>query len=173
MKVLARICLLLAFTLPAAAARADEAACKAVLDAIVKLATTPVRQKVSIEGAGGRVIQSELIHLGDRMYMQLQGRWLAKPYDGQKIASDARQAMDKSEHSCTRAGSEAVEGQPALVYTIRSKTAQGSSESKVWISPSSGLPLRQHTTQIEGAAAGGKHDVLYDYKDVKAPPGVN
>jgi outer membrane lipoprotein-sorting protein len=107
------------------------------------------------------------------MYMQLQGRWMARPYDGQKIASDARQAMDKSGHDCTRAGSEAVEGQPADLYVVRSKTAQGTSESKIWISPSSGLPLRQHTTLIEGATASGKHDVVYDYKDVKAPPGVN
>ena len=105
--------------------------------------------------------------------MQLQGRWMARPYDGAKIAADARQAMDKSEHSCAREGNEAVEGQPAQVYLIKSKTAQGNSESKVWISPSSGLPLRQHTTLIEGAAASGKHDVVYDYKDVKAPPGVN
>ena len=78
---------------------ADEAACQAVLDAIVKQAAVPVHQKISIESAAapGKPLQSELIRTGDTLYMQIRGQWTSRPYDSQKAANDARAAMQKAE----------------------------------------------------------------------------
>jgi hypothetical protein len=48
-------------------AAADDAACQAVLDAVIKQATIPVHQKISIESASmpGKTLQSEMIRTGD------------------------------------------------------------------------------------------------------------
>jgi hypothetical protein len=174
MAVLGRIllptALLVAFFGPAGMAHADEAACKAVLDSVIKQASMPVHQKITIESAAapGRRIDSEVIRTGDTLYMQMRGQWTKRPYDPAKAAEDARGAMQKSEHECTKVRSEVVGGQPADLYSVRSHGPDGDSQSQVWISTASGLPLRQHT---EMSAQGHKmqHDASYDYANVKAP----
>ena len=151
----------------------DPSACQAVLEAVIKQTTVPVHQKITIESAAapGKPIQSETIHVGDTLYMQVRGQWMARPYDARKAAEDARQAMLKAEHSCTRVGSEAVDGQPATLYSVQSRTATGSTDSRIWISPSTGLPLRQRTVMLEQGATKMQHEVGFDYTNVRAPAG--
>src|SRR5689334_8250662 len=85
-----------------------DAACEAVLAAVVKQATVPTHQKITIESAAapGKPIQREMIHLGDTLYVQIRGQWTSRPYDAAKQAEVARQAMREAEHSCTRVRSE-------------------------------------------------------------------
>ena len=153
---------------------ADNAACQAVLEAVIKQAAVPVHQKISIESAAapGKPIQSELIRVGDTLYMQVQGKWMARPYDGKKAAEDARQAMQKAEHTCTRVRSEAVDGQAAEFYSVQSKSATGSTDSQIWIASATGLPLRQHTVMLEQGTIKMQHVVRFDYANVRAPEGV-
>jgi hypothetical protein len=157
-----------------AGARADDAACHAVLQAVIKQTAAPVHQKVTIESATspGKPMQNEMIRLGDTLYMQARGQWMARPYDAAKAADDARQAMTKGEHSCTRVRSEAVAGQPAELYSVRSKTATGGSDSQIWISTASGLPLRQTVSILEQGTVKLKHEVRSDYASVRAPAGA-
>lgn len=153
---------------------ADDAGCKAVLDAVIKQTTVPVHQKITIESAAapGKPLHSEMIHLGDTLYMQVRGQWMARPYDGKKSAEDARQAMQKADHTCTRVGSEQVEGQAAELYSVQSTSATGTTDSRIWISSSTGLPLRQQTTMDEQGATRMKHEVSFDYANVAAPADV-
>ena len=98
-----------------------------MLQAVLKQTAAPVHQKVTIETAAApdKPMHNEMIRLGDTLYMQARGQWMARPYDAAKAADDARQAMTKGEHSCTRVRSEAVDGQPAELYRVQSKTADG------------------------------------------------
>jgi hypothetical protein len=150
--------------------RADDAACEAVLAAVVKQTTVPTHQKITIENAAapGKPIQSEMIHLGDTLYMQIRGQWTSRPYDAAKQAEEARQAMQKGEHSCTHLRSEAIDGKPAELYSVQGKTPSGGSESRIWISTAGGLPLRQTSTMAQGATR-MKHEASFDYDNVKAP----
>jgi hypothetical protein len=156
-------------------AYADDAACQVVLEAVIKQTTVPVHQKISIESAAapGKPLQSEMIRIGDTLYMQVRGQWMSRPYDGQKAANDARQAMQKAEHTCSHVRSEAVDGQAAELYTVHSKTASGGTDSQIWISSATGLPLRQHTVMSEAAVGKAQHDVRFDYTNVRVPPGVS
>ena len=156
-------------------AMADDAACQTVLDAVIKQATIPVHQKISIESAAmpGKTLQSEMIRIGDTLYMQIRGQWTSRPYDGRKAVDDARQAMQKAEHSCTRVRSEAVDGQSADLYSVEAKTASGGTDSQIWISSASGLPLRQHTVMLEQGSTKAQHDVRFDYTDVRAPQSIS
>jgi len=158
----------------ASQARADDAACQAVIEAVIKQASVPVHQKITIESAAapGKPIQSEVIHVGDTLYMQVRGQWTARPYDRRKVAEDTRQVMLKAEHSCTRVRSEAVDGQTAELYSVQSKSATGNTDSQVWISSATGLPLRQHTVVLEQGTTKMQHDVRFDYANVQAPSGV-
>ncbi len=155
------------------AARADDAACQAVLAAIVKQTTVPVHQKITIESAAlpGKPIESEAIHVDGMFYRQDRGHWTASPYDAAKAAENVREAMQKAEHSCTRVGSEPLDGQPAELYSVKSRTASSGSDAQIWISSATGLPLRHKATMDQGANE-VKSEVRYDYADVRAPAGV-
>ena len=166
--------LLVAFLSPIFAgtemARADEAACKAVLDSVIKQATLPVHQKVVIENAAAPAgkIDSEVIRTGDAIYMQIRDQWKKLPYDPTKATQDARTAMEKSRHECTKVRSETVAGQAADVYAVTSHGPEGDSQSEIWISASSGLPMRQHSEMVvQGHKV--RHEVTSDYANVKAP----
>jgi hypothetical protein len=163
-----------ALVVSALPARADDAACQAVIEAVIKQAGVPVHQKITIESAAapGKPIQSEAIHVADTLYMQVRGQWTARPYDRKKVAEDARQAMLKADHSCTRLRSEAVDGQAAELYSVQSKSATGNTDSQLWISSATGLPLRQHTVVLEQGTTKMQHDVRFDYANVQAPSGV-
>ena len=154
---------------------ADDIACEAVLDAVIKQTTVPVHQKISIENAAvpGKSLQSEMIRTDDTLYMQILGKWTSRPYDGRKAVNDARQAMQKAEHNCMRVRSDAVDGQPADLYSVEAKTASGGTESQIWISSVSGLPLRQHTVMLEAGSAKAQQDVLFDYANVRAPQTIS
>lgn len=158
-----------------APAHADDAACQAVLQAVLKQTAAPVHQKVTIEtsAAPDKPMQNEMIRLGDTLYMQVRGQWMARPYDAAKAADDARQAMTKGEHDCTRVRSEAVDGQPAELYRVQGKTATGGSDSQIWISTASGMPLRHTVTMLEQGTVKQKHEVRSDYTNVRAPAGVS
>ena len=154
---------------------ADDASCQTVLDAVIKQATIPVHQKISMGSAAmpGKTLQSEMIRTGDTLYMQIRGQWTSWPYDVQKAVDDARQAMQKAEHSCTRVRSETVDGQSADLYSVEAKTASGGTDSQIWISSATGLPLRQHTVMFEQGSAKTEHDVRFDYTDVRAPQSIS
>lgn len=158
----------------AGTARADDAACQRVLDAILKQGSTPVHQKVSIESAAapGRPLLSEIIRTNDTLYMQIRGQWMAKPYDPQVSAAEARAAMQKAPHTCTRVRSDAVDGQAADLYSVQSKTETFSTDAQIWISPASGLPLLQRTQMQTGGGGSNRHEVRFDYSNVTPPAGV-
>jgi len=55
---------------------------------------------------------------------------------------------------------------------VQGKTATGGSDSQIWIGAASGMPLRQTTTMLEQGAVRMKHEVRFDYANVRAPAGA-
>ncbi|MDB5487489.1 MAG: hypothetical protein JWQ58_1204 [Reyranella sp.] len=157
--------------LSAGGARADDAACKTVLDAVIKQAGMPVRQIITIETAAspGKPLKSEIIRLSDTLYMQVGNQWVARPYDSQKAVSDSRQSMQKAAHTCARLRNDAVDGKQATVYSVQTKGEQGTTESEIWIG-ADGLPVRQHT-DMQGPSK-SRHEVRFDYTNVTAPTNI-
>lgn len=152
-------------------ARADDAACQVVLEAVIKQAGVPVRQTINIESAAspGKPLKGEIIRLGDTLYMKAGSQWVARPYDGQKAVNDSRQAMQKAAHSCARVRSDTIDGKPATLYSVQTKGEQGTADSEIWIG-ADGLPARQRT-EMQGADK-ARHEVRFDYADVTAPTNV-
>lgn len=152
----------------AGVARADDPACQAVLDAVIKQAGVPVRQLITIESAAspGKPLKSEMIRMADTIYMQVGGQWVARPYDSQKAVSDSRQAMQKAAYTCARLRSDTVDGKQATLYSVQTKSEQGTTDAEIWIA-ADGLPIRQHTV-MQGPNK-TRHEVRFDYTNVTAP----
>lgn len=163
--------LAMALGLSAGGARADDAACQAVLDAVIKQAGVPVRQIITIESAASpsKPIKSEIIRTGDTLYMLVGSQWVMRPYDSQKAVNDSRQAMQKAAYTCTRVRSDTVDGKQATLYSVRTKSEQGTTDAEIWIA-ADGLPIRQHT-DMQGPNK-TRHEVRFDYTNVTAPTNV-
>jgi len=78
-------------------------------------------------------------------------------------------------YTCSRAGSEAVNGVATLRYHVERKTPEEDGETStqdIWID-SKGL-IRQAVRDADiGGAAGKSHLIMrYDYTNVSVPPGV-
>jgi hypothetical protein len=56
---------------------------------------------------------------------------------------------------------------------VQSKTAAGGSDTQIWISTASGLPLRQTVAMLEQGTVKLKHEVRSDNTNVRAPAGVS
>lgn len=161
----------MALGLSATGVRADDAACQAVLDAVIKQAGVPVRQMITIESASspGKPLKSEIIRLGDTLYMQIGSQWVTRPYDSQKAVSDSRQSMQKATHTCARVRSDTVDGKQATLYSVQTRGEQGATNSEIWIG-ADGLPIQQHT-DMQGPSK-SRHEVRFDYANVTAPTNI-
>lgn len=162
---------LVALGLSTGAARADDAACQAVLESVIKQAGVPVRQIITIESAAspGKPLKSEIIRLGDTLYMQIGSQWVTRPYDSQKAVSDSRQSMQKATHTCARVRSDTVDGKQATLYSVQTKGEQGTTNSEIWIG-GDGLPIQQHT-DMQGPSK-SRHEVRFDYANVTAATNI-
>ncbi len=144
-------------------ALAEDGACKPVVDAMAKQAVTPYHQYQTTTAAGsaGKSRESESINTPTMHYLKFDGKWSARPYDGKKNAADIVATMNSNKPTCSRVGDETIDGQAATLYRAHNP---GMPDNQIWISASSGLPLRQV------ADTGVSHMVMrYDYANVQPP----
>ncbi len=137
------------------------------MDAAKKTATTPNHLFLTHAAAfrnGGKPTSGEVVTTKDRRYVQVNGKWSSRPYDGAKEASD----MDtpESKLTCKFVRDETVDGEAASVYGEKSDDAT----TTVWISKKSGLILRMETDKDVGGAHGKDHsESRFDYVHVEPP----
>ena len=155
-------------------ANADDAACQAVLDAVIKQATIPVHQKISIESAAapGKALQSEMIRTDDTLYMQVRGQWTSRPMTARRLQTTRGRRCRKRTTTARAYVAKRSTANLQIFSASKQRLCSGGTESQIWISHASGLPLRQHTVMLEQGNAKGQHDVRFDYADVTAPTGV-
>jgi hypothetical protein len=132
-----------ALTLHAAApAFAQDAACKAVVDAFALLANTPNHQFTLQRDRSG-TSTAESINTGTMLYVRTQGKWSGKPFSpAAEIMTEAARARSQKS-TCRRVRDENVEGIEASRYSVQTKADYGASDAKLWIAKANGLPVRQ------------------------------
>jgi hypothetical protein len=149
---------------------ADDPACKPVYDSMDRLAGTPNHQWVAQSKAGShdKPTTVENITVGDARYLQMDGGWKRMPYStANSIKEQADQRKDRAS-TCHAVRDESVDGVSASLVSVHTTAGDSASDQQVWISKSTGLPVRQvidinGTTHIE---------VRYSYANVAAPTGA-
>lgn len=149
----------------AAPARANNS-CDAVLDAGIKQVQTPHHVHSSTKTSSGKVTSSEAIFVGGVEYLRVgDGNWRRSPMTAREMLQDAQdKRKESSADTCRNLGDQTVAGQAATLYDFH---PGGGVDSKIWISKSSGLPLRQ-TIDLDGTVIDGRTD----YTNVQAPAGI-
>jgi hypothetical protein len=170
----------LAMTLMLApSAHSQTISCKSLGESLTRNAFVPYHAYITSTAGynGGKPVQSEIISTGSAMYAFVNGKWQRSPMDAKQMAKMQQEGADSMSmlYTCSRAGSETVNGAAAQRYHIALKTpADGeTSEQDIWID-SKGL-IRQvvRDADIGSGARGKSHLVMrYDYANVSVPPGV-
>lgn len=172
-----------------ASARADDAACKGLANAMITNAKTPYHSVGTVtfeapaggsDDAGGALAKSmttETIFTGKDVFVRLpDGQWKNIHASLDDLQGKVQQSAE-SFTDCQRLGDETADGKNLAVYTGTSKNDQMDVQTKVWIAPDRGVLVKSETDMSGPTAPDGKirhqHMALrYDYNDIKAPAGA-
>jgi hypothetical protein len=147
-------------------AAAQTPSCKPVIDAMLKVVTTP-HHVVSIDAKSAR---SEVIVADNTTYVLIAGAWRKSPMTPQdQLAQEQENIKDAKVYTCTMVGAENVNGIAAVAYRVHSETPDvGNADGTVWIAPSLGLPVKtEEDLTLPGAK---KHiSITWDYTNINAP----
>jgi hypothetical protein len=163
----------------APSARAQSLPCKTLAESMTNNVLVPYHAYITSTAGynGGKPTQSEVISTGNAMYSLVHGKWQRSPVDPKEIAKMQREGADSmvALYTCSRAGSETVNGVPTQRYHIERKTPDEDGDTgkqDIWID-SKGLIRQAERDRDVGGAAMKSHVVMrYDYTNVSAPPGV-
>lgn len=148
-------------------AAAQTAACKPVIDAMLKVATTPHH----VFSTDERSTRGEVIVADNTTYVLIKGVWHKSPMTPQaQLKQEQENIRDAKVYTCTQLRSETVNGIGAVAYKVHSETPDvGTTDGTVWIAPSLGLPVKtdEDLTLLAGPK---KHvSIVWDYTNIHAP----
>lgn len=167
-------------------ARADDAACKGLADAMIANTQTPYHSigTISFDASGGaaeaaganmsKSLPTETIFTGTDIFVRLpSGKWKNVHASLDDLKQRVRQTAG-SFTDCQRLGDEMADGKNLAVYTGSTKNDQAIVTTKVWVAPDRGVLVRTETDMTGMPQADGeiKHQHLalhYDYNDVRPP----
>lgn len=163
----------LAFALSASAmttapARADDASCKPVMDAMTKATKTAYHETTT---AGGKPF--EKIYTTTALYVGRNGHWVKMPASPQYLM-DAMRKSGVTFTECKSLRTETIDGQAATVYAAHERlTSTGEDDhGQYWIGNISGLPLKSESDSQHGGHM-SHVSTHFTYDNVQPPAGVN
>ena len=160
---------LLVFWCVAAPAVCAQDVCKTVLDAGERLTTTPHHAYVT-RVSGNKQELREDISVDGAIYVQINGKWKKSPLTVQaRLKQQQENRASAKNTSCHHVRAEAVNGEPADVYSVHGVNEGITSDSMVWISKGKNQILRQEE-DIDETDTKFHESVRYEYTNVAAPP---
>jgi len=155
--------------------------CDPIFNAVTKLLQTPNHQLMSQSSAaegvtsGGKIQTGETISTGDASYIKFNGSWRKAPISPQEMLKHQEEGRHLAKESCSFLKEDESEG-GAKLYKAHTETPKGISDVQIWISPSTGLPVREEvelTVRDNPSAPVKTHSsIRFDYENVKLPDGV-
>jgi hypothetical protein len=155
---------------------AQDPACKPLFDAMTHLFNTPSHQYVTQTSTalGGQPQESELINTGSAMYVLIDGKWHASHLSAAQLQEREEENRKSAKvTNCKVVREEAIDGVPVTVFNSHTETGFGVSDQQIWLSKSTGLPLRETIDMDLGEKTGKSHvEVRVVYVKIEAPANV-
>jgi hypothetical protein len=159
-----------------ASASAQTVSCRGAADGMLKHATTPYHMYMT-EASGAKGEQeklSETISAGGAFYVNVNGKWIKSGMTVQDMAAMQRGAADSVSrlYTCTRIGSDKVNGVTAQHYHVEGKTEDGVKQEDMWLSSDGFIQQIVIYGDDDSGARKAYRTMRYVYTNVQAPPGV-
>lgn len=143
--------------------------CQPVFEAFDKVMSTPTHIYTTSE-SGGKSKTIETIYLGDDIFTNDKGSWAHSQITMAQVKKQEQENRRKATYSCKHVKDEPLDGEMALLFTTHSGVLGQTTDRRIWISRSNGLPLRNEEDDDTGGKGGKTHyTVRYEYKGVKPP----
>jgi outer membrane lipoprotein-sorting protein len=164
------VCLVsLALMLPPRA-RADD--CSVATDAAMAQVKVPHAVTHMMTMPGQPEQRVEIIFINEKTYTHMDGAWNVMPFST-KVMQDtietSRKRAEQSPHTCQNVVGEPLNGEATTLLLVHSDANGRPSDAKIWISTSSGLPLRSEIRLADGAVVTD----TFRYDNITVPPGAN
>jgi hypothetical protein len=145
--------------------------CQPVFDAIAKLITTPSHSYTTSTAAnGGKTRTAETIMTQGKKYIRGNGKWMDTSVTTAEVLEQERENEKNGKATCQLLRSEAVNGEAAVVYSLSRQTAGFKEDAQIWISKSTGIPLREEQDVDMGGEIGKAHNsARFEYGNVQPP----
>lgn len=145
-------------------AQATSGSCKPVIDAMLKVVTTP-------HHATDTSHKIETIVVDNTSYVLYKGAWLKSPMTPQKqLQQEQENIRNVKVYTCTALRTDTVDGMAAVAYKVHSETPDiGNSDGIVWIAPSLGLPLKTEEDITQSMGPTLHLSMTWDYVNIHAP----
>jgi hypothetical protein len=151
-------------------------ACNPAMDAMLKQISTPTHVYASQAlGPHGKPRAMELIYADGVIYMQIGGAWKRSPLSVQDMRKQEEENRRNAKSmDCRYLRDETVNGEAAAVYHLQAVTeADTKSDSTLWISKRTGLPLKSENDIDIGDPGSKQHlSTRYEYTGVRPPAGA-
>ena len=165
---LAVMALILCTTLPAYAADS----CQLVFDAMNKVVTTPSHSYTTHTRASssGKPQLSETVFVNGKVFIQANGKWITGHVTPQEILDQQKENRAQSKIACQFVRNDMVGAEAAAVYSMHIDNNGEKEDAQIWISKSTGLPLRDER-EVEAASRREKEhrSTRFEYQNIRAP----
>ena len=103
--------------------------------------------------------------------MRVNGKWIASPDGPKEILEQQTENRKHGNATCQVVREESVDGKPATVYSLHTKSEDATEDAQMWIAKSTGLPLREEMDTDVGAGNMGKSHLStrYEYNNIRPP----
>ena len=145
--------------------------CQPVFDALTKLISTPSHSYTTSTAAnGGKTRTAETIMTQGKKYIRGTGKWMDTSVTTAEVLEQERENEKNGKATCQLLRSEAVNGEAAVVYSLSRQTAGFKEDAQLWISKSTGMPLREEQDVDMGGEIGKAHNsARFEYGNVQPP----
>jgi len=161
--------LLVATWLTTSAHAAD--ACQPVFDALTKVATTPSHSYTTSTGVnGGAPTEAETIFANGQKYIRARGKWMRLPVTSEEVVEQEKEKEQHGKSACQSLRTESANGEAAIVYSVHREYEEVNEDGQMWISKSTGLPLRaEEDFENKGNKVKEHRSTRFEYGNVRPP----
>lgn len=162
---------IVSFVLSACAIARATDSCQPVFDALTKVATTPSHSYTTGTVVnGGAPTEAETIFANGQKYIRARGKWMRLPVTSQDVVEEEKEREEKGKSTCQFLRNESVNGEAAMLYSMRREYEEVQEDGRMWVSRGSGLLLRvEEDVDNRGNRVKDHRSTRFEYGNVRPP----
>jgi hypothetical protein len=145
--------------------------CQPVFDAEKKLITSPSHSFTTSTGVNGGPAQTaETVMVQGKKYIRASGKWMDPHVTTAEVLKREEENEKNGTSSCQFVRSESVNGESASLYHMQREISGFKEDSQIWVSKTTGFPLREEQDIDYGGSIGKRHNSgRFEYSNVRPP----
>jgi hypothetical protein len=145
--------------------------CQPIFEALTKGATTPSHSyTTSTPVNGGSSMESETIFANGQKYIRARGKWMHLPVTSKEAVEQEKEKEQHGKSTCQFLRSESVSGEAAMVYSVHREYDEVKEDGQMWVSKSTGLPLRtEQDFDNKGNKVKEHRSTRFEYSNIRPP----